>query len=328
MDFDVPCREKKSGITAPGSSAFVKAFSSASAFQSQRFSPLSLSPRHHSFLVSASALLQIVDELVRRLAGKVAVITGGASGIGKATAAEFVRNGAKVVIADVQDDLGHAVAAELGGPDVACYTRCDVIDEAQVAAAVDLAVARHGQLDVMFNNAGIGGCPVRPPLGEVDLADFDRVMATNARGVLAGLKHAARVMVPRRCGSIICTASAAAVVGTAATPAYSASKAAVLGLVRTVAAETARSGVRVNAVSPYAIPTPLVLGAFAAWLPGKSAEEIRRIIEVDMGVVDGAVLEAEDIARAALYLASDEAKYVNGHNLVVDGGWTVGKSSR
>jgi NAD(P)-dependent dehydrogenase (short-subunit alcohol dehydrogenase family) len=120
----------------------------------------------------------------------------------------------------------------------------------------------------------------------------------------------------------------AAVVGTAATPAYSASKAAVLGLVRTVAAETARSGVRVNAVSPYAIPTPLVLGAFAAWLPGKSAEEIRRIIEVDMGVVDGAVLEAEDIARAALYLASDEAKYVNGHNLVVDGGWTVGKSSR
>jgi len=158
--------------------------------------------------------------LVCRLAGKVAVITGGASGIGKATAAEFVRNGAKVVIADIQDDLGHAVAAELGGPGAACYTRCDVADEAQVAAAVDLAVARHGHLDVMFNNAGIGGATgLTPPLGAVDLADFDRVMAVNARGVLAGLKHAARVMVPRRRGSIICTASVAALLGGVATPA-------------------------------------------------------------------------------------------------------------
>uniref|UniRef100_A0A0Q3PYB4 SDR family NAD(P)-dependent oxidoreductase n=1 Tax=Setaria italica TaxID=4555 RepID=A0A0Q3PYB4_SETIT len=119
------------------------------------------------------------------MAGKVAVITGGASGIGKATAAEFVRIGAKVVIADVQDDLGHAVAAEIG-PGAACYTRCDVTDEAQVAAAVDLAVTRHGQLDVMFNNAGIGGNPgLPPPLAAVDLAEFDRVMATNAWGVLA-----------------------------------------------------------------------------------------------------------------------------------------------
>jgi len=158
--------------------------------------------------------------LVCRLAGKVAVITGGASGIGKATAAEFVRNGAKVVIADIQDDLGHAVAAELGGPGAACYTRCDVADEAQVAAAVDLAVARHGHLDVMFNHAGIGGATrTPPPLGAVDLADFDRVMAVNGRGVLAGLKHAARVMVPCRRGSIICTASVAALLGGVATPA-------------------------------------------------------------------------------------------------------------
>ena len=159
--------------------------------------------------------------LVCRLAGKVAVITGGASGIGKATAAEFVRHGAKVVIADIQDDLGHAVAAELGSPDgAACYAHCDVADEAQVAAAVDLAVARYGRLDVMFNHAGIGGAPVAPPpLGAADLADFDRVMAVNARGVLAGLKHAARVMVPRRSGSIICTASVAALLGGVATPA-------------------------------------------------------------------------------------------------------------
>ncbi|RCV30974.1 hypothetical protein SEVIR_6G144100v4 [Setaria viridis] len=292
-------REKKSGIVAPGSLGFVNAFSSASASQSQR------------------------------LAGKVAVITGGASGIGKATATEFVKNGAKVVIADVQDDLGHAVAAELG-PDAACYTRCDVTDEAQVAAAVDLAVARHGQLDVMFNNAGIGGNPVPPPLGATDLADFDQVMATNARGVLAGIKHAARVMVPRRSGSIICTSSVAGVVGLGSMGnlAYSTSKAAVLGMVRTVAAEMARSGVRVNAISPGAIPTPLALKTFAVWFPGKSAEEVRRIIEEEVNLMDGVVLEEEDIARAALYLASDEAKYVSGHNLIVDGGFAVTGSAK
>ncbi|CAL4957867.1 unnamed protein product [Urochloa decumbens] len=294
-------REKRSRIIGPGSPGFaVNAFSSAPSSQSQQ-----------------------------RLAGKVAVITGGASGIGKATAAEFVRNGAKVVIADIQDDLAHAAVAELG-PDAACYTRCDVSDEAQIAAAVDLAVARHGRLDVMFNNAGVGGRPLRPPLGAMDLADFDRAMAINARGVMAGLKHAARVMVPRRSGSVICTASVAGVVGMGpmADPAYGASKAAVLGLVRVVAAEMARSGVRVNAISPGAVPTPAAIRTFTTLLPGKSAEEIRRIIEENVNmVVAGTVLEAEDIAKAALYLASDEAKYVSGHNLIVDGGFNVTRAA-
>nr|CAB3502630.1 unnamed protein product [Digitaria exilis] len=249
------------------------------------------------------------------LAGKVAVITGGASGIGKATAFEFVRNGAKVIIADVQDDLGRAVAAELGGPDAACYAHCDVSDEAQVAAAVDLAVERHGRLDVMFNNAGIGGDAAAPgPLASLDLGAFDRVMAVNARGALAGVKHAARVMVPRRRGSIVCTASTAGVLGTAGIAAYGAAAVAVV-----------RAAAAVNAVSPHAVPTPLVMGTVARWFPGRSDEEMRRIVE-NMGEMEGTVLEAEDVARAALYLASDEAKYVNGHNLLVDGGYTVSKT--
>ncbi|CAN6200172.1 unnamed protein product [Urochloa humidicola] len=284
----------KAVLLRPASSAFVNAFSSTS---------------------SSS----------QRLAGKVAVITGGASGIGRATASEFVRNGARVIIADVQDDLGRAAAAELGPDDAVCYTRCDVTDESQVAAAVDLAVARHGKLDIMFNNAGIGGDMSSTAVASMDMADFDRVMAVNTRGIVAGVKHAARVMVPRRAGSIICTASTAAVVGDVATPAYGVSKAAVVGLVRAVAAELARSGVRVNAISPHAVPTPLAIDTMATWFPGRSAEEYRRIVEEDLNEMVGPVLEAEDIARAALYLASDEAKYVNGHNLVVDGGFTVNK---
>ncbi|RCV14393.1 hypothetical protein SETIT_2G422200v2 [Setaria italica] len=196
----------------------------------------------------------------QRLAGKVAVITGAASGIGAATAREFVRNGAKIV-----------------------------------AAAVDLAVARHGRLDVVFNNAGVVGSLSRPALVALDLADLDRVMAVNARGVVAGVKHAARVMINT---NIICTASVVGVLGGVTPHPYSVSKAAVIGLVRAVAGELARSGVRVNAISPNYIATPLVMRILEEWL----------IVERGMNEMEGVLLEPEDVARAALYLASDESK--------------------
>uniref|UniRef100_A0ACD5YT00 Uncharacterized protein n=1 Tax=Avena sativa TaxID=4498 RepID=A0ACD5YT00_AVESA len=271
-----------------------------------------------------------------RLAGKVAVITGGASGIGKATAAEFVRNGAKVVLADVQDDLGHAVAAEIGSPDTACYARCDVTDEAQVAAAVDLAVARHGRLDVMFNNAGItGGTYSGGPIETLDMADFDRVMAVNLRGVAAGIKHAARAMVPRGAGCILCTSSTAGALGGSGPHAYSVSKTAVAGMVRSAAAELAARGVRVNAISPYAIATAMgtrsvreIMGLPPVGAADAEEEEevVRRVFDEDFNEMGGGVvLRAEDVARAAVFLASDDARYITGHNLMVDGGFSVGK---
>ncbi|XP_051213855.1 short-chain dehydrogenase reductase 3a [Lolium perenne] len=283
---------------------------------------------------SGSSRLLSASSGSSRLAGKVAIITGAASGIGKATAAEFVRNGAKVVIADVQDDLGHAVAAELGGPDTACYARCDVTDEAQVAAAVDLAVARHGRLDVMFNNAGItGGNYAGGPIESMDMADFDRVMAVNLRGVAAGIKHAARAMVPRSQGCILCTASTAGVLGGSGPYAYSVSKTAVVGMVRTAAAELAARGVRVNAISPYAIATSMgtrsvrdMLGLPSVGAGDEDEEAVRRVFDEDFNEMGGGiVLRAEDVARAAVFLASDDAKYITGHNLMVDGGFSVGK---
>uniref|UniRef100_A0ACD5YEC2 Uncharacterized protein n=1 Tax=Avena sativa TaxID=4498 RepID=A0ACD5YEC2_AVESA len=262
----------------------------------------------------------------QRLAGKVAVITGAASGIGKATAAEFVRNGAKVILTDIQDDLGRAVAAELG-PD-AEYAGCDVTDEAQIAAAVDLAVARHGRLDVMYNHAGVTGPMSVDSVTSLSLADYDRTMAVNARSAVAGIKHAARVMVPRQTGCIICTASTAGVIGGVIAPPYSISKAAVIGAVRALAGELGRHGVRVNAISPHAIATPFGLRGLAELLPDASEEDLRRMVKGLNEMGGGTVLEVEDIARAALYLASDEAKYVNGHNLVIDGGFTVSKLTK
>ncbi|XP_050236821.1 secoisolariciresinol dehydrogenase isoform X2 [Mercurialis annua] len=257
-----------------------------------------------------------------KLEGKVALITGGASGIGKATATKFINNGAKVIIADIQHQLGQDTAKELG-PNAA-FIACDVTKESDISNAVDFSVSEFNQLDIMFNNAGVA-CHTPPSIVDLDLAAFDRVMNINVRGVIAGIKHAARVMIPRRTGSILCTASITGVIGGSAQPTYSVSKAAVIGIVRSVTSQLCQYGIRVNCVSPFVIPTAFVMQEMAQYYPGVDAQKLVEMLH-NTGILKGKNCEPVDIANAALYLVSDDAKYVNGHNLVVDGGFTVCKS--
>nr|CAD1838793.1 unnamed protein product [Ananas comosus var. bracteatus] len=183
-----------------------------------------------------------------QLEGKVAIITGAASGIGEAAAQLFAEHGAWVVIADIQDELGAAVAASIGA-DRCKYYRCDVRDEQQVSDLVDFAVATFGRLDVMYSNAGI--ICRSGSLLQMNLEDFDNVVAVNTRGCVAAVKHAGRAMAAAGTrGSIICTASVAAMVGGMGSHAYTVSKHAVLGLVRSAAGELGHLGIRVNCVSP------------------------------------------------------------------------------
>ncbi|CAA2965904.1 secoisolariciresinol dehydrogenase [Olea europaea subsp. europaea] len=258
------------------------------------------------------------SELNGKLEGKIALITGAASGIGKETAKKFINNGAKVVIADSQAQLGQETAKELGTH--ASFISCDVTKESDIAHAVDYAVLKHGQLDIMFNNAGIA-CHTPPTIVDLDLAAFDRVMAINVRGVVAGIKHASRVMIPHEHGSILCTSSITGVMGGLAQHTYSISKSTVIGVMKSASAELCRHGIRINCISPFAIPTPFVIDEMRVYFPGVDDWGLAKMIH-DNGVLKGAICEPEDIANAALYLASDDAKYVSGHNLVVDGGFT------
>ncbi|XP_077217511.1 secoisolariciresinol dehydrogenase-like [Tasmannia lanceolata] len=256
----------------------------------------------------------VLSSVPRRLEGKVALITGGASGIGEFTAKLFHRHGAKVVIADVQDDLGQLLSKDLGFPD--SFIHCDVSDEENVRSAVDSVNTKYGKLDIMFNNAGI----VDPPKQSIinnEKPDFERVLNVNVTGVFLGIKHAARVMIPARRGSIISTSSAAGILGGIGSHAYSCSKHAVVGLTKNTAVELGRFGIRVNCVSPYGLVTPLAERFFE-----RKGKELEKAMEVTANL-KGVYLKAEDIANAALYLGSDESKYVSGHNLVVDGGYTI-----
>jgi NAD(P)-dependent dehydrogenase (short-subunit alcohol dehydrogenase family) len=249
-----------------------------------------------------------------RLQGKVAVITGAASGIGAETARVFVANGARVVVADFQEEAGKKVAAQLG--DAAHFIRCDVTQEADVQAAVDLAVSAFGQLDVMVNNAGIVGAV--GPISKTSVEAWDATLSVLLRGVFLGMKHAARVMARRKTGSILSIASTAGVVGGLGPHAYTAAKHGVVGLTKSVASELAPLGIRVNAVAPGNTVTAMT----SAVITGDPDNTAKTEEQIARGAPLGIAGMPSDIANALLYLASDEARYVTAHTLVVDSGQT------
>jgi NAD(P)-dependent dehydrogenase (short-subunit alcohol dehydrogenase family) len=250
-----------------------------------------------------------------RLAGKVAVITGTGGGIGRASALRFAAQGAAIVAADVVDEANEATAAmvaEAGGQCVA--THVDVSDASQVEAMIALAESTFGGVDILFNNAGVMLSGDDDAVSTTE-AIIDKTLAINVKGVLHGCRFAIPAMQRRGGGSIINTASFVASVG-AATPqiAYTASKGAVLSLTRELAVVHARQGIRVNAVSPGPLRTELLM----AFLDTEAKRQ-RRLVHVPMGRFG----ESDEIALAALFLASDEASFVTGANLNVDGGLTA-----
>ena len=252
-----------------------------------------------------------------RLEGRVAAITGASSGIGRAAAELFVQEGAKVALGDIQDDAGQALADSLG--DGAVFARCDVTSEDEVAGLVDAAVAQFGQLDVMYNNAGIVGA-----VGPIDTTPADEWHATMdvlLHGVFYGVKHAARVMKPRMTGSIISMSSTAGVMGGLGPHAYAAAKHAVVGLTKNAAAELCRFGIRVNCIAPASMLTPMV--AFAHSGDHTNIEGTRAELAESSPLIGRPGL-ATDVANAALWLASDESGYTSGHTLGVDAGFTTG----
>jgi NAD(P)-dependent dehydrogenase (short-subunit alcohol dehydrogenase family) len=256
-----------------------------------------------------------------RLEGRVAIITGGASGIGAATARLFIEEGAFIHIADVQDEKGVKLAEELGSRSE--YLHADVSQEGDVGALVARVVEARGRLDCMFNNAGIAG-PTNP-IESVDVEAFDEAVGVLLRGVFLGIKHAAPIMKSQGSGSIISTASVAGLRTGYGNHVYSAAKAGVIQLTRLVAMELGESGVRVNCICPGFIPTPMI--GRARGLPIHEAD--RKLDEIRESFTKAQPLrrpgDPADIAKAALWLASDDSSFVNGHALVVDGGVTGGR---
>lgn len=255
-----------------------------------------------------------------RLENKVAVITGGAMGIGAATASRFIKEGCKVVIGDIQRGPGEAFAAQLG--DQAAFAVCDVTKEEDVAALVDLAISRFGKLDVMFNNAGIVGAV--GPIDTTPADEWNASLAVLINGVFFGMKHAARVMKPAACGSIISMASTAGLMGGLGPHAYAAGKHAVVGMTKNVAAELCHVGIRVNAIAAASMATPMVANVLTG--DPSNIEEAKRIL-AGVSPLHGRPGLAEDVANAALWLASDESGYTTGHTLTTDAGTTIGATS-
>jgi NAD(P)-dependent dehydrogenase (short-subunit alcohol dehydrogenase family) len=248
-----------------------------------------------------------------RLAGKVALITGGARGMGASEAQLFIDEGARVVIADVREDVGQETAKRLSPDGSACvFLRHDVTQESDWKAVVDEVIKSFGQIDILVNNAGIFE---RGSVLDTSLEDFERTMNINVNGVFLGMKTVAPHMVQRQKGSIINISSVAGIQGTPGFLAYGASKWAVRGMTKGVAKELAPLGVRVNSIHPGIIDTPM-LQTFEA-----AGEGVRDAVRTRIPL--GYEAEPIHVARLALYLGSDESAYSTGSEFIVDGGWTA-----
>ncbi len=253
-----------------------------------------------------------------RLTGKVAVITGGSGGIGRATAQLFVAQGAQVVLVDVDPTGLQAAAAAIGHAAISVVV-ADVSDEAQMRGALQATMQQHGRLDVLFCNAGVEGLVA--PITDTPLDQFDRVMAVNVRGVFLGLKHGLPLMQQQGSGSILITSSVAGFKGAAHLAAYAASKHAVVGLMRSAVLETGASGVRINTIHPAPIDTRMMRAIEHGRAPGAEAAARQMI---SSRIPAGRYGTADEVARTALFLASDDSRYCTGGRYNVDGGMTAG----
>lgn len=247
---------------------------------------------------------------------KVAIVTGGGNGIGRAAALALAKAGAKVAVVDIARDPGGETVRlikEQGGE--AMFVAADVTRSEEVANYVKQTVAAWGRIDVFLNNAGWEG--VVKPIVEYPEDVFDQVLAINVRGVFLGLKHVLPVMIAQKSGAVVNTASVAGKIGSPGVSAYIASKHAVLGITRTAALEVAKLGIRVNAVCPGPINTRMMRSLEEGFAPGaaQAAQE-----QLAAGIPDGRYGESEEVANLMLYLASDLATHITGQSVLIDGG--------
>jgi NAD(P)-dependent dehydrogenase (short-subunit alcohol dehydrogenase family) len=260
----------------------------------------------------------VTDAANSMVAGKTAIVTGGASGLGEATCRLMVREGARVVVADIQNDKGEAVAADLG--EAAIYRHVDVTSEDAIRSVIDDTVDRWGRLDCMFNNAGIVGSV--GPIDEMPLDEWQFSIDVLLKSVFLGSKHAARVMKPQGFGVILATSSVAGVQGGLGPHAYNMAKTAVAGFTKNLAAELGPFGVRANAIAPGKINTPM--NADVLFGDPDALERSLEYFSTKGTPLKGRAGLADDIAQAATWLMSDRAGFITGHTLVVDGGLTTG----